>query len=69
MRRSPRPVPPGRAKRNKAGSPFRVNDDSRFTARTSATAVTMAPITMETATDRPAFRELSWAIPLAMPSA
>src|SRR5260370_6840468 len=51
-----------------AGSPLRVKPDSRLTARTRAATVTMAPMTTEVATDRPAFREPSWAIPLAMPS-
>ena len=67
-------LPPGRVERNnaspvrgQAGSPFRVNDDSRFIARTSATTVTMAPMTTDVSTPRPASRAGSLARPLAMP--
>ena len=58
---TPRPV------RGQAGSPFRVNDDSRFIARASATTVTMAPMTTDVSTPRPASRAGSLARPLAMP--
>jgi hypothetical protein len=44
-----------------------VNDDSRFTARTSATTVTMAPMRIEVSTPRPASRTGSFRKPLAMP--
>jgi hypothetical protein len=53
--------------RNQAGSPLRVNDDSRFTARTSATAVTTAPMTTDVSTPRPAPRTGSFRKALAMP--
>ena len=46
---------------------MRVKDDSRFTARASATAVTMAPMTTEVSTPRPASRTGSFRKPLAMP--
>ena len=51
-----------------APSPLSENADSRRTARTSVTAVTIAPITTAVTTPRCAFRLLSEAIELAMPS-
>jgi len=53
--------------RGQAGSPLRVNDDSRFTASASAMAVTTAPMMMDVATPRPACRSGSLTNPLAMP--
>jgi len=53
--------------RGQAGSPFRVNDDSRFTARASARAVTMTPMTTDVVTPRPACSSESFTNPLAMP--
>ena len=56
-----------RTGRGQAGSPFRVNDESRFVARASATVVTMAPMTTDVSKPRPASSTGSLARPLAMP--
>jgi len=50
-----------------AGSPLSVKDVSRFTARARGAAVTMAPMTADVTTVRPASRAESWANPFAMP--
>ena len=53
--------------RGQAGSPLRVNDDSRFTARARARPVTMTPMTTDVVTVRPACSAESFTNPLAMP--